>query len=68
MSITCGKNIDWGCMRTGFLPLPPGDRKQQEAGGKGKLSLSLTKHHAMKTYWESGGIDPRILNLGARWM
>jgi len=24
--------------------------------GDGKLSLCLTKHHAMKTYWGSGGI------------
>jgi hypothetical protein len=33
--------------------------------GKGKvkvkLSLCLTKHHAMKAYWESGDIVPRIL-------
>jgi hypothetical protein len=28
---------------------------------KVKLSLCLTKHHTMKTYWGSGGIDPRIL-------
>jgi hypothetical protein len=26
-----------------------------------KLSLCLTKHHAMKAYWGSGGIAPRIL-------
>jgi hypothetical protein len=26
-----------------------------------KLSLCLTKHHAMKTYWGSGVIAPRIL-------
>jgi len=32
-----------------------------------KLSLCLTKHHAMKTYWGIGGISPRILNLGIRW-
>jgi hypothetical protein len=32
-----------------------------------KLSLCLTKHHAMKTYWESGGIAPRILELGTTW-
>jgi len=30
------------------------------------LSLCLTKHHAMNTYWRSGGIFPRILNLGTR--
>jgi hypothetical protein len=34
---------------------------------KVKLSLCLTKHHAMKTYWGSGGIAPRILGLGTRW-
>jgi hypothetical protein len=34
---------------------------------KVKLSLCLTKHHAMKTYYRSGGIAPRILDLGSRW-
>jgi hypothetical protein len=28
------------------------------------VSLFLTKHHALKAYWESGGIAPRILKLG----
>jgi hypothetical protein len=28
---------------------------------KVKLSLCLTKYHAMKTYWGSGDIAPRIL-------
>jgi len=28
---------------------------------KGKVVLCLTKHHTIKTYWESGGTDPRIL-------
>jgi hypothetical protein len=32
-----------------------------------KLSLCLTKYHAMKTYWRSWSIAPRILNLGTRW-
>jgi hypothetical protein len=32
-----------------------------------KLSLCLTKHHAMKTYWGSGSVTPRILNLSTRW-
>jgi len=27
----------------------------------------LTKHHATKTYWGSGGIAPRILDPGPRW-
>jgi hypothetical protein len=35
---------------------------------KVKLSLCLTKQHAMKVYWRSGGIIPRILDLGTRWM
>jgi hypothetical protein len=26
-----------------------------------KLSLCLTKHHSIKTYWGIGGIAPRIL-------
>jgi hypothetical protein len=30
-------------------------------------SLLLTEHHAMKTYWGTEGIAPRILNLGTRW-
>jgi hypothetical protein len=34
---------------------------------KGKVVLCLTKHHAMKTYWGSGAIAPRILDLGTRW-
>jgi len=33
-----------------------------------KLSLCLTKHHAMKTYWRNEEIAPRILNRGTRWM
>jgi hypothetical protein len=33
---------------------------------KVKLPLCLTKHHAMKTYWGSGGIAPHILDLGIR--
>jgi hypothetical protein len=31
---------------------------------KVNLSLRLTKHHAMKTYWGNGGITPSILDLG----
>jgi len=34
---------------------------------KGEVkSLCLTKHHAMKTYWGSGDIAPRI-DLGTKW-
>jgi hypothetical protein len=34
---------------------------------KVKLFPYLTKHQAMKKYWESGGIAPRILKLGIIW-
>jgi hypothetical protein len=34
---------------------------------KVKLSLWLTRHHAMRKYCGSGGIVPRILDLGTRW-
>jgi hypothetical protein len=34
---------------------------------KVKISLGLFKHDAMKRYWGSGGIIPRILNLHTRW-
>jgi hypothetical protein len=36
--------------------------------GKGKVVpvLFLTEHHAMKAYWGSGVIVPRILDLGTR--
>jgi hypothetical protein len=33
-----------------------------------KLSLCLTKHHAMKTYFRSRGRAPLILNIVTRWM
>jgi hypothetical protein len=32
-----------------------------------QLSLCLTKHHTMKTYWGSVGKAPRILDLDTRW-
>jgi hypothetical protein len=28
--------------------------------------LFLTEHNAMKAYWGSGGIAPRVLDLGTR--
>jgi hypothetical protein len=34
---------------------------------KVKLSLCLTKHHAIETYGGSGRTVPHILNLGDRW-
>jgi hypothetical protein len=30
-------------------------------------ACASTEHHAMKAYWGSGGISPRILDLGSRW-
>jgi hypothetical protein len=34
---------------------------------KGKdVPVLLTEHHDMKAYWISGGIAPRILDLGTR--
>jgi hypothetical protein len=32
-----------------------------------KLSLCLTKHHAIKAYWEGRDIAPRILDFVTRW-
>jgi hypothetical protein len=31
------------------------------------LPVPLTEHHAMKAYWGSGDIAPRILHLSTRW-
>jgi hypothetical protein len=56
-----------------FKPQPAADikckRTRQSYGikVKVKLSLCLIKYHAMKTNWGSGGIAPRILDLGTRW-
>jgi hypothetical protein len=36
-------------------------RSKDENEIKVKLSLCLTKHHAMRTYWGRKGIAPRIL-------
>jgi len=34
---------------------------------KVKCPCALTEHQTIKAYWGSGGIAPRILNLGTRW-
>jgi hypothetical protein len=53
--------------------IPPQSSRKPDNGsyyhrpGKVKLFLCLTKHRAMKTYWGSGCIAPRILNLRTRW-
>jgi hypothetical protein len=43
--------------------------KEAVIKGKGKVVslLFLTEHHAMKTYWGSAGIVPRILDIGTGW-
>jgi hypothetical protein len=35
--------------------------QEEGKGKKVELTLCLTKHHAMKAYWGSAGIAPRIL-------
>jgi hypothetical protein len=54
------------------MPLPVTRQEFREnCYWKVKLSLCLTKHHAMKTYWGSGGIGPLGLNLGlhrGKWL
>jgi hypothetical protein len=47
---------------TGLSPCSP----EPAIKVKVKLSLCLTKHHAMKTHWGSGGIAQRIFDLGTR--
>jgi hypothetical protein len=39
-----------------------------EEGKRQSCPCALTKHHAMKAYWGSGGIAPGIIDLGTRWM
>jgi hypothetical protein len=36
-------------------------------GRRWSWSCALTERHAMKAYWESGGIAPRIFDLCTRW-
>jgi hypothetical protein len=43
------------------------EEEEEEEEEKVELSLCLTKCHAMKTYWGSGGIAPCILDLGTSW-
>jgi len=35
--------------------------KQGQGKGKCNFPCALPKHHAMKAYWRSGGIAPRII-------
>jgi hypothetical protein len=32
-----------------------------------ELGKVKSEHHAMKAYWEIGGIAPRLLDLSTRW-
>jgi hypothetical protein len=32
-----------------------------------KIGVRCSEHHAMKAYWRSGDIAPRIIDLGTRW-
>jgi hypothetical protein len=42
--------------------------RKGEMKNKGKVvPCALTKYHAMKAYWRSGGKAPLILDLGTRW-
>jgi hypothetical protein len=45
-------------------------RDQSDDLGVGKVKVSLcfflTGHHAMKAYWKSSGITPRVIVLGTR--
>jgi hypothetical protein len=56
--IHCWK-LNPGRLARSLVAIPP--------GVKVKLSLCLTKHHAMKACWGNGGIAQRILDLGTRW-
>jgi hypothetical protein len=32
-----------------------------------KIKVKWSRHHAINTYWGSGGTDPYVLDLGTRW-
>jgi len=44
----------------------PQIRRLMTYKGKGKV-VPVFKHHAMKGYWGSGDMAPRILDFGTRW-
>jgi hypothetical protein len=60
------EGVDW------MHPVQDGDQGRAVVNivmnvGKGKLPvIFLTKHHAVKAYWGSGGIAPHILGFGTR--
>jgi hypothetical protein len=54
----------WTGLRREKFPSPSGNRTMIVQYGR--LSLCLTKRHAMKTYGGSVGTAPRILDLGTR--
>jgi hypothetical protein len=53
-----------------LCPWPKSNPVLSKVKVKGKVVpvlFRLTDHHAMKAYWESGGIAPRFLDVGTRW-
>jgi hypothetical protein len=55
-----GQSTGWSLFFCGFSESCT-NAGGSDKGRKVKLSLCLTKHHAIKGYWRSGGISPRIL-------
>jgi hypothetical protein len=71
-----GPNILLSTLFSDILNLCSSLRMRDPANGKVyipgmftiiKWSLFLTEHYAIKAYWGSGGIAPRILDFGTRW-
>jgi hypothetical protein len=62
------KQISKKVLFLGILPTLS-DLQCYKGKGKGKIVpvLFSTEHQAMKAYWGSGCIAPRLLDLGTRW-
>jgi hypothetical protein len=45
----------------------PNEGRDKDTKVNVKLSLCLSKHHTIKTYWGNGGVSLRILDPGTRW-
>jgi len=61
-----GENESHHYPRRELNPSSPARKGNCKGKGKVKLSLCLTKNHAMKKYWGRRRITPRILDLGTR--
>jgi len=57
----------WDYSKSGLSAITPKLTKDCGEAEIIKVLHFLIKHHAMKTYWGSGGVTLRILNLGTRW-